>query len=67
MVASRSAGDYTADVNTIIGLILLVIWIYALIDILKSGMDLPKKILWIVLITFLPLIGVILYFLLGRK
>lgn len=53
--------------SSIISVVLLVIWIVALVDILKSSMDTGKKILWVVLITVLPLIGVILYFLIGRK
>lgn len=53
--------------GTIGGIVVLVLDIIAIIDVVKSGMDTGKKILWIVLILLLPLIGMILYFLLGRK
>ena len=53
--------------SSIISLVLLILWIVALVDILKSSMATDKKILWVVVITLLPVLGVILYFLLGRK
>jgi hypothetical protein len=49
------------------GLIILILDIIAIIDVLKSSMETGKKILWVVLILILPVIGLILYFLLGRK
>ena len=49
------------------GIIILVLDIIAIIDVLKSSMDTGKKILWIVLIVLLPVIGLILYYLMGRK
>jgi len=51
----------------VIGLAILVLDILAILDCLKRGMDPAKKVLWILLIVFLPLLGMILYFLLGRK
>ena len=51
----------------VIGLIILILDIIALVDILKSSMDTGKKILWIVLIIVLPVIGMVLYFLIGKK
>jgi hypothetical protein len=50
----------------IFGLIVLVLDILAIIDCIKRPMGTDKKILWVVLILLLPLIGLILYFLLGR-
>ena len=49
------------------GIIILILDIIAIIDVLKSSMDTGKKILWIVLIVLLPIIGLILYYLVGRK
>ncbi len=54
-------------VYNILGLILLILAIIAIIDVLKSGMDTVKKVIWILVILFLPLIGVILWFLIGKK
>lgn len=51
----------------ILGLIVLVLDIVAIIDAVKSSMETSKKILWIVLIILLPLVGLILYYLVGRK
>lgn len=51
----------------ILGLIILVLDILAILEILKSGKDTGKKILWIVLVVLLPVIGLILYYLVGRK
>ena len=51
----------------VIGLIILILDIIALVDILKSSMDTGKKILWILLIIVLPVIGMVLYFLIGKK
>jgi hypothetical protein len=47
------------------GLLILVLDIIALISLLKSGADTGTKILWILLIILLPVIGMVLYFLMG--
>ena len=51
----------------ILGLIVLVLDIIAIVDVLKSSMDTGKKALWIILILILPVIGMVLYFLIGKK
>ncbi len=51
----------------ILGIIHLVLWIIAVIDILGSNKSLGMKILWILIVLLLPLIGLIIYFLIGRK
>ncbi len=51
----------------ILGLIVLVLDIIAIVDALKSSMDTGKKALWIILILILPVIGMVLYFLIGKK
>jgi hypothetical protein len=47
------------------GLLVLVLDIIALVSLLKSGADTGTKILWVVLIVLLPVLGMILYFLMG--
>jgi hypothetical protein len=47
------------------GFLVLVLDIIALISLLKSGADSGTKILWVVLIILLPVIGMVLYFLMG--
>ena len=51
----------------ILGLIVLVLDIIAILDVLKSSMDTSNKALWIILILILPVIGMVLYFLIGKK
>ena len=48
-------------------LIVPIFWIWALIDILKSDFSGSNKIIWLLVVIFLPLIGIILYFAIGRK
>ncbi|MCI4444785.1 MAG: PLDc N-terminal domain-containing protein [Candidatus Aminicenantes bacterium] len=50
-----------------LGLPQLILFIVALVDILKSEFAGNDKLIWILLIIFLPLLGPILYFLIGRK
>jgi len=51
----------------IVGLLILILDIIAIVDALKSSMSNDKKALWVILILFLPVIGMVLYFLLGKK
>ena len=51
----------------LIGLIVLALDIVAIVDCVKSNTDSGKKALWIILILILPLVGMILYFLVGKK
>ncbi len=50
----------------ILGIIHLILFIIAAVEILMSSKDLLKKILWLLLIFLLPLIGLIIYFVAGR-
>lgn len=54
-------------VAVIIGILLLAIWIWAIVDILKRPMSGLLKVVWIALVIFLPFIGVIIYLLIGRS
>ena len=47
------------------GLIVLILDIVAIVSLLKSSADTGTKILWLLLIVCLPLIGMVLYFLMG--
>ncbi|MFH1311943.1 MAG: PLD nuclease N-terminal domain-containing protein [Candidatus Eisenbacteria bacterium] len=53
--------------NPLIGLAVLVLDVVAIVDCLKRPMATGKKALWIILILVLPVVGMILYFLLGRR
>lgn len=50
---------------SLIGLVILILDVIALVSLLKSGADTGTKILWALLIIFLPVLGMILYFLMG--
>jgi O-antigen ligase len=49
----------------LLSLAILVLDVIALVSLLQSGADTATKILWTLLIVFLPVLGMILYFLMG--
>ncbi|MFP5358074.1 MAG: PLDc N-terminal domain-containing protein [Gammaproteobacteria bacterium] len=49
------------------GFLLLVAVIYAIVNVVGSSVSNGKKVLWILLILFLPLLGFILWLLLGPR
>ena len=49
------------------GLVWLVFGVMALLDLLKSNRDGTEKLLWGLAIFFLPFVGVIAYYLFGKK
>ena len=53
--------------GALIGLVVLVLDIVALVDVIKSSVETGKKVLWVILILVLPIIGMVLYFLIGKK
>ena len=53
-------------VYSVLGIVHLVLLIIAIVDIVQSGMAIEKKLLWILLIALLPIIGLVLYYVLGR-
>lgn len=52
--------------QTMLGLLHLILWIIAVVDIVKSSRSILWKILWILVVLFLPLLGLILYYVFGR-
>jgi hypothetical protein len=51
----------------LIPFLILVLDIVVILDIIKSNKDGEKKLLWIVAVIFLPVLGPILWFLLGKN
>ncbi|WP_322550930.1 PLD nuclease N-terminal domain-containing protein [Flavobacterium psychraquaticum] len=43
------------------------LWVFCLIDILKSNFEGNDKLIWTLVILFLPVLGALLYFVIGRK
>lgn len=55
------------DVTGLLGLIVLILDIYAIVGTVQSGASTGNKVLWIVIILLMPVIGFVLWFLLGPK
>lgn len=51
----------------LIPLLILIIDIVVILDIVKSNKDMEKKILWIIVVIFLPILGPVLYYLIGKN
>lgn len=73
MLALRAIGRYhrlnQQEVFTmypIVGIVILVLDILAILDCVKSSKEDGQKLLWILLILILPLVGLILYYLVGK-
>jgi hypothetical protein len=55
------------EVSGILGLIHLVITVYAFVKIIQSDAGTGSKVLWTVVILLLPVLGLILWLLFGPK
>jgi hypothetical protein len=55
------------EVGGILGFIVLVLDVYAIVKTVGSRASTGTKVLWIVVILLLPLLGLILWWLLGPK
>lgn len=56
-----------STLNGLIGLIILALDIWAIINVVKSSAETGVKILWILLIVLLPVIGLIIWALMGPR
>lgn len=52
---------------TIWGALILILDVIAMIDVLRQNWPLGKKIIWIAIIYFLPVLGLILYYLIAGR
>jgi hypothetical protein len=55
------------EVGGLLSLVLLALDIWAIVQTLQSGAGTGAKVLWILLILVLPLVGLILWWLLGPR
>jgi len=55
------------EIGGILGLLLLILMVYAVVKIVQSGAGTGAKVLWIVLILLVPVLGLILWALFGPK
>jgi len=52
---------------SLVGAVVLLLDIYAIVSVLVGGSGVMHKLLWIALILVLPILGMLLYFLIGRS
>lgn len=50
-----------------LGLLVLLLELYVLYLIFTSSMDGTKKVVWLIVVLFLPLLGAILFLAIGQK
>jgi hypothetical protein len=51
----------------ILGLFILVLDVWAIVKVIQSNVGTGKKVLWIVLVLLFPILGFLLWFLLGPR
>jgi succinate dehydrogenase/fumarate reductase cytochrome b subunit len=49
------------------GLLVLIADVWAIVNIVQSGADTGKKVLWVVLVIVLPVLGFVLWLFLGPR
>jgi Phospholipase_D-nuclease N-terminal len=55
------------EVGGVFGLLILIADVWAIVNIAQSAATTGKKVLWIVLVLVLPVLGLILWLLLGPR
>jgi uncharacterized membrane protein len=59
---------YPGQNTGLIIFIIMILWIVALVDVLRSRFDTSTdKLIWTLVVIFVPLAGIILYFFIGRR
>jgi hypothetical protein len=51
---------------TIIGVILVIVWIVSIVDILRHNLGMKQTVAWLLIVLILPFIGTLLYWALRR-
>lgn len=55
------------EVGGLLGLIILIINVWAIVKVIQSGAGTGAKVLWVVLILVLPVLGLLLWFFMGPR
>lgn len=55
------------EVSGLLGLIILILDVYAIVKTLQSNASTGAKVVWVVVILLLPVLGLLLWFLFGPK
>jgi hypothetical protein len=45
----------------------IVLWVSAFVDIIKNKFKKDYKVIWLIVVIFIPILGAIYYFIIGRK
>ncbi len=53
--------------NSLWGILVLIADVWAIVNIMQSGADTGRKVLWTVLVVLLPVLGFVLWYFLGPK
>lgn len=71
MILLQTDSSWIADLGIgliILGIILLLIWIWAIADIARrADLSMLMKVIWVVIVIAFPFVGVILYVVFGRS
>jgi hypothetical protein len=51
----------------LVGMVILLLDIFAIVSVLIGSSEVMRKLLWIAVILLLPIVGMVLYFLIGRN
>ncbi|MBA6419484.1 PLDc N-terminal domain-containing protein [Pseudomonas neustonica] len=51
----------------ILGVLILIADVWAIINILQSGASMGAKLLWVLLVLFLPVLGLVIWFFAGPR
>jgi hypothetical protein len=51
----------------ILSFLIFIVDVVVIIDIIRSNKDSEKKILWVIAVVFLPVLGPLLYYFLGKN
>lgn len=55
------------EVGGLLGLIILILDVWAIIKVIQSGASTLAKVIWVVVILVLPVLGLLIWFLAGPK
>lgn len=55
------------EIGGLLGLLILIADIWAIVHIVQSTASTGRKVLWIVLVVVFPIVGLIVWFLLGPR
>jgi hypothetical protein len=58
---------YMGSSYDLLGVLIFVLDIIAIVSLLGGSSSIERKLIWVVVILLLPLLGMLLYFLLGRS